>query len=73
MEFEVANSTGKFNSANDDLNVGSVSAREEDDSKTGKQKRYKARRKIEDYADFRKMRDEHGWMDDFDTEFGEVY
>lgn len=73
MEFEVANSADDFDSANDDLNVGSDSARDEDDSKSGKQKRYKARRKIEDYAEFRKMRDELGWMDDFDTDFGEVY
>lgn len=73
MEFEVTNDTSSFDSANDDLNIESTSVRDEDDSKTGKQKRHKARRKIEDYAEFRKMRDELGWMDDFDTEFGEVY
>lgn len=45
----------------------------EADSKQEKQKKYQARRRIEDWAEFRKMRDDLGWMDDFDTEFGEVY
>lgn len=69
MEFEVAeNDDMEFDSANDDQNIDS-----EDDSKTGKEKRYQARRKIEDWVEYRKMRDELGWMDDFTTEFGEVY
>ena len=71
MDFEITSSDDNFDSANDSLNDGSAS--NEDDSKSGKPKRYQARRKIEDYAEFRKMRDELGWMDDFDTEFGEVY
>ena len=41
-----------------------------DDSKD---KKYTARRRIEDWADFRRMRDELGYMDDFTTEFSEVY
>jgi hypothetical protein len=73
MDLEVATSTAGFSSANDNLNIDSTSTRDEDESKAGKQKRYQARRKIEDWAEYRRMRDELGWMDDFDTEFGEVY
>lgn len=72
MDFEISSSDDNFDSANDSLNDESYSAKD-DDSKSGKPKRYQARRKIEDYAEFRRMRDELGWMDDFDTEFGEVY
>ncbi len=74
MEFEVASDdVADFGSANDDENIDSTTTDEMDDSKSGKEKRYKARRKIEDWAEYKKMRDELGWMDDFTTEFGEVY
>lgn len=73
MDFEVTTGAGDFDSANDGLNIETSALNEDDDSKSGKLKRYQARRKIEDWTEYRKMRDELGWMDDFDTEFGEVY
>ena len=73
MDFEVADSTSDFESANDNLNVDSAPDIEIDESVSGKEKRYKARRKIEDRVEYKKMRDELGWMDDFTTEFGEIY
>ena len=73
MDFEANRGVANFGSANDGGNRYTGSNKEDDESKAGKQKRYQARRKIEDWADFRKMRDELGWMDDFDTEFSEVY
>ena len=45
----------------------------EEDTRTSKQRKFEARRRIEDWSDFRRMRDELGWMDDFDTDFGEIY
>ena len=36
-------------------------------------KRHVTRRKIEDLMSFKRMREEHCWMDDEDFEFGEVY
>ena len=37
------------------------------------EKRHITRRKIEDLMSFKRMREEHCWMDDEDFEFGEVY
>jgi hypothetical protein len=66
MEYDEMDNNNSFDS------VGSAVA-EEEDTKTSKQRKFEARRRIEDWADFRRMRDDLGWMDDFDTEFGEVY
>ncbi|MCH9643523.1 MAG: hypothetical protein K0U23_01515 [Gammaproteobacteria bacterium] len=35
--------------------------------------RHVTRRKIEDVLAFKRLKSEHGWMDDFDLDFGEVY
>ena len=35
--------------------------------------RHVTRRKIEDVLAFKQLREEHGWMDDFNLDFGEVY
>lgn len=45
----------------------------EDDTKTNKQRKFEARRRIEDWSEFRRMRDDLGWMDDFDADFGDIY
>ena len=70
MDFEVVAETSDFSSVNDHLNIDSDS---EDDSVSGKEKRYKARRKIEDWVEYKKMQDELGWMDDFTLDMSEVY
>ncbi len=43
------------------------------DEPTKQQRKFFARRKIEDLREFKRMKEELGWMDDFETEFGEVY
>lgn len=48
-------------------------ALDEEDTKTSKQRKFEARRRIEDWADYQRMRDDLGWMDDFNTDFGEIY
>ncbi len=74
MDFEVVNDPSDFGSVNDNLNVDAVTPdAEDDDSASGKEKRYKARRKIEDWVEYKRMRDELGWMDDFTLDMGEVY
>jgi hypothetical protein len=35
--------------------------------------RHVTRRKIEDVLAFKRLREENGWMDDFELEFTEVY
>jgi hypothetical protein len=73
MDFEVVADASEFSGVNDHLSVDSAADPEEDDSITSKEKRYRARRKIEDWVEYKKMRDELGWMDDFDLDMGEVY
>lgn len=68
MEYEMDNDSG-LDMDNDSDSI----ALEEEDTKTSKQRKFEARRRIEDWADYRRMRDDLGWMDDFDTEFGEIY
>ncbi len=46
----------------------------EDDSKSNKQKKFEARRKIEDLAELRRMRNELGLMgSDLCAELGDIY
>lgn len=42
-------------------------------SEASKEKKYAARRKIEDWAEFKRLKSEHGWMDDFKADFADVY
>lgn len=44
----------------------------DEDSKSSKQKQYEARRKIEDWAEIRRMRSELGIMGDLGAELGDI-
>lgn len=66
MEYEMDNGS-RYET--DTTNV----ALDEEDTKTSKQRKFEARRRIEDWSDFCKMRDDLGWMDDFDADFGDIY
>lgn len=45
----------------------------EEDTKVNKQKKYQARRKIEELIDLKRIREELGCLDDIDAEFAQDY
>ena len=67
MDFEeVIESPSEFVSVFEDLDI-------EEETKASKQKKYQARRKIEDLIDLKRIREELGWLDGIDAEFAEDY
>lgn len=73
MELE---NTVSVNDLEEDGTVGMDSAIDdlEDQADTKQSSRkYQTRRRIEDMLEFKRLRGEQGWMDDFDLDFEEVY
>ena len=64
MDFESFDLPTEFVTATEDLTF-------EEEPKAHKQKKYEARRKIEDLIDLKRIREELGWLDGIDAEFAE--
>lgn len=66
MDFESIEMPSEFVTVVEDLGF-------EEETKASKQKKYQARRKIEDLIDLKRIREELGWLDGIDAEFAEDY
>ena len=66
MDFESIESPSEFVTVIEDIPF-------EEETKASKQKKYQARRKIEDLIDLKRIREELGWLDGIDAELAEEY
>lgn len=66
MDFESIETSSEFGAIIEEIPF-------EEETKMSKQKKYQARRKIEDLIDLKRIREELGWLDNIDAEFAEDY